>query len=72
LKNTADHASKHICIDVHNIIISSKTNFSHNCLNNGVILELCENLLFLDFHCPKVQVNMPFMCNTLWGKPNQS
>ena len=22
---------------------------------------LCKNLLFLNFHCPKVQVNMPFI-----------
>ena len=23
--------------------------------------KLCKNLLFLNFHCPKVQVNMPFI-----------
>jgi len=56
----------HIYIGVHNIILSSKTSFSHNCLNNGVILELCKNLLFLDFQCPKVQINMLFICSIIW------
>jgi len=71
LKHTADHASTHIYIGVYNIILSSKTSFSHNCLNNGIILELCKNFLFLYFHCPKVQVNIPFVYSILWERTNQ-
>ena len=53
LKHTADHGSTHIYIGVYSIIPSSKTSFSHHCLNNGVPLEpswACKNLLFFDFH----------------------
>jgi len=31
-------------------------------------VELCKNLLLLDFHCPKVQVNLPFISSKYFEK----
>jgi len=64
LRYAANHAKMHKHIGVYIIILSNKTSFSDTVwtikLPQGQV-KLCKNLLFLDFHRPKLHINMPFI-----------